>query len=180
MLIRELEQNTGLERATIRFYEREGFITPHREENGYRTYSDEDKETLIKIKLLRQLGMPLEMIRGLQQGSEDFHAALSDQILALEHQIQDAGRAKEVCVELRDAGATYQDLDAAHYLHELTRVRPAESAWKPQTVPEFRQVVVAHPWRRYFARESVGVSNVKTASIHREHIFQITKRCHLH
>jgi len=153
MLIRELERDTGLERATIRFYEREGFITPHREENGYRTYSDEDKETLLKIKLLRQLGMPLEMIRGLQQGSEDFHAALSDQIQALEHQIQDAGRAKEVCVELRDAGATYQDLDAAHYLHELTRVRPAEPAWKPQTVPEFRQVVVAHPWRRYFARE---------------------------
>ena len=35
MLIRELEQNTGLERATIRYYEKEGFITPNREENGY-------------------------------------------------------------------------------------------------------------------------------------------------
>ncbi len=153
MLIRELEQNTGLERATIRYYEKEGFITPHREENGYRTYSEEDRDTLLKIKLLRQLGMPLEMIRGLQQGSEDFQTALNDQINALEHKIQDAGRAKEVCVELRDTGAAYEDLDAAHYLKELAKARPAEPAWNPQPVPEFRWPVVAYPWKRYFARE---------------------------
>lgn len=153
MLIRELENTTGLERATIRFYEKEGFITPHREANGYRTYSDGDRETLLKIKLLRQLGMSLEMIRDLQQGKEDFQTVLGDQINALEHKIQDAGRAKEVCVELRDTGAAYEDLDAAYYLQELTRVRPAAPEWTPQPVPEFRQITLTHPWRRYFARE---------------------------
>lgn len=152
MLIRELEKNTGLERATIRFYEKEGFITPTRHENGYREYSDADRDTLLKVKLLRQLGMPLEMIRGLQQGSEDFTTAMSDQIHMLENKLQDTARAKEVCVELRDAGVSYEALDAAYYLHELTRVRPAEPAWKPQTVPEFRQKPVTHPWRRFFAR----------------------------
>ena len=152
MLIRELEQNTGLERATIRYYEKEGFITPNREENGYRTYSEGDRETLLKIKLLRQLGMPLEMIRELQQGSEDFTAAVSAQILALEHRLSDTERAKEVCQELRDAGVTYESLDAAHYLHELTVVKPAKPTWEPQPVPEFRPVTMVHPWRRYFAR----------------------------
>lgn len=152
MLIRELEKNTGLERATIRFYEKEGLVTPVRHENGYREYTQADCDTLLKVKLLRQLGMPLEMIRGLQQGSEDFSAALTDQIQALEHQIQDAGRAKAVCLELRDAGTTYDSLDASRYLHELTRTRPAEPAWTPQPVPEFRQTVLTHPWKRYFAR----------------------------
>ena len=38
MLIRDLEVKTGLDRATIRYYEREGFIAPVRKENGYRVY----------------------------------------------------------------------------------------------------------------------------------------------
>lgn len=152
MLIRDLERETGLERATIRYYEREGFITPLRHDNGYREYSPADSETLLKIKLLRQLGMPLEMIRGLQQGSEDFSSAVSDQILALEHKIQDAGRAKEICAELRDTGATYDSLDAAHYLQELESVKPERQSWQPQPVAEFHRPVIAHPWKRYFAR----------------------------
>lgn len=40
MLIRDLEQKTGLDRATIRYYEKEGFLKPVRRENGYRTYSE--------------------------------------------------------------------------------------------------------------------------------------------
>ena len=34
MQINELEMKTGLDRATIRFYEKEGMITPTRLENG--------------------------------------------------------------------------------------------------------------------------------------------------
>lgn len=152
MLIRELENTTGLERATIRFYEREGFITPLRHENGYREYSPEDSETLLKIKLLRQLGMPLELIRELQQGSENFTTAMSDQILALEHQMQDSDRAKSVCQDLRDSGVTYETLDAAHYLHELELPKSERPSWQPQPVAEFRRPVVAYPWKRFFAR----------------------------
>lgn len=145
MLIRDLESQTGLERATIRFYEKEGLITPERQENGYRIYSEGDCDTLLKVKLLRQLGMPLEKIKGLQQGSEDFSAALAEQIEVLEKQIQDASRAKEVCAQIKDTGASYETLDAAHYLRELAH--PA------QPVPEFRRITPTHPWRRFFARE---------------------------
>ena len=59
MLIQELESATKLERATIRYYEKEGMIKPCRSENGYRNYSDTDAENLIRIKLMRQLGVPL-------------------------------------------------------------------------------------------------------------------------
>lgn len=68
MQIRDIEVKTGLDRATIRFYEKEGLIRPQRKENGYRVYSEEDRGTLMKVKLLRQLGLSLERIKELQTG----------------------------------------------------------------------------------------------------------------
>ena len=152
MLIRELERQTGLERATIRFYEKEGFITPQREDNGYRTYSDEDCETLLKVKLLRQLGMPLEKIKGLQQGNEEFASALHEQIAELENQIRYSVRAKEVCMEMRDRAESYTTMDARYYLDALTRPSVNSEKWEPKPVPEFHRATPFHPWKRYFAR----------------------------
>lgn len=152
MLIRELEQETGLERATIRFYEKEGFITPQRAENGYRSYSREDCETLLKIKLLRQLGMPLEKIKGMQQGSEGFSDALNEQISMLEKQIKDSVRAREVCIEIRDHVISYNSLDAKYYLDELNKRSTDSPQWEPRSVPEFHQACAVHPWKRFFAR----------------------------
>ncbi len=55
MTIKELEERTGLSRANIRFYEKEGLLSPLRRENGYREYTEEDVQTLQRIKLLRSL-----------------------------------------------------------------------------------------------------------------------------
>ena len=68
MLIQELEQKSGLPRATIRYYEKEGFLTPNRLENGYRVYTDEDLDQLMKIHLLRELGMSLDTIQRIRKG----------------------------------------------------------------------------------------------------------------
>ena len=53
MTIREIEEQTALNRANIRFYEKAGFLTPGRNANGYRDYTEEDAEILKKIRLLR-------------------------------------------------------------------------------------------------------------------------------
>ena len=46
MTIKEVEQLTGITRQNIRFYEREGLITPRRNpENQYREYSADDVKT---------------------------------------------------------------------------------------------------------------------------------------
>ena len=55
MTIKELEERTGMPRANIRYYEEQELIFPQRLPNGYRDYSEEDANTLEKIKLLRQL-----------------------------------------------------------------------------------------------------------------------------
>lgn len=87
MQILELESKTGLDRATIRHYEKEGLICPTRRENGYRDYTDENVNDLLKIKLLRQLGLSLDKIRRLQQGSDSFSNTLSEQIRILQQQL---------------------------------------------------------------------------------------------
>lgn len=43
MQIRDLEERTGLDRATIRYYEKEGLLAPRCLENGYRLYSEADE-----------------------------------------------------------------------------------------------------------------------------------------
>lgn len=148
MLIRDLEGKTGLDRATIRFYEREGLIVPERKDNGYREYTDEHLSHLLKIKLLRLLGMSLGTIKGLQQGTEDFDAALTACIQALEQQIKEANKAKEVCAVLRSANVRYDTLDAKYYLDLFSK----EETNKPERA--FHEYVSrpCHPFRRFFAR----------------------------
>ena len=64
MTIQEVEKIAGMTRANIRFYEKEGLITPERNEaNNYRAYSDRDVEALRKIKHLRILGISVKDIK---------------------------------------------------------------------------------------------------------------------
>jgi len=83
MTIREVESRTGLDRTNIRFYEREGFLSPTRRENGYRDYSAEDVELLQKIKLLRRLGFSLEAIRALKEGRMPLEQAAAERLAAI-------------------------------------------------------------------------------------------------
>lgn len=151
MRILDLENRTGLERATIRFYEKEGLITPKRTENGYREYSEEDFHQLMKIKLLRQLGLSLEKIKDLQQGKADFAAALDDQIQRLSQQIEDQQRAREVCREIRSAGVDYENMDAEYYLKLLKEMPLQTVSIERRTFEDAAQPEI-HPVRRFFAR----------------------------
>ncbi|SCJ51156.1 Copper export regulator [uncultured Flavonifractor sp.] len=143
MTIREAEQRTGLDRATIRFYEKEGLISPKRLDNGYRDYAEEEITALLRIKLLRELGVSLEEIRALQQGEQALPVTLEHRMAALEKEMADAGAARETCRAIREEGVGYESLDPEKYLNR--EVIPA---------PLFRDAPppVLCPWRRLFAR----------------------------
>lgn len=146
MRIQELEQVTGMDRATIRFYEKEELITPKRSENGYRDYTEENAAELKKIRLLRQLGMSVFTIRQLQQGSVSFSDILTQQVNRLSDQIEESKKAKAVCQTIYDDGAAYDSLDADYYLTLFREIQTKE--------PEFQENIPreCHPWRRWFAR----------------------------
>ena len=151
MKIQELERRTGLERASIRFYEKEGLLNPKRLENGYREYSDEDVALLNKIKLLRQLGMSVDRIRALQQGSEDLSAAIARQASFHSSQIDEHRRCRAVCEAIRDDGAEFASLNAERYLKLLREVRIDDYALGRRDFQEPVEKEI-HPWRRFFAR----------------------------
>lgn len=159
MTILELEQKTQLDRATIRYYEKEGLITPMRRENSYRDYSDTDAEEILKIKLLRQLDLPIHQIKLLQNGEADVADVLRHQAVMLEKQVKETGRAAAICKEISAAQTRYQDLNATTYLDkmkeavEIEEVKPAEPEGERKIPYEQRvQYIEYHPVRRFVAR----------------------------
>lgn len=149
MTIKELEQLVGLPRASIRFYEQEGFLSPRRLKNNYRDYSPEDARTLAKIKLLRQLHLDLDSIRRLEAGELTLAQALADQLSALGEDRAALDRADEVCRSLLRAGTGYTELDPQPWLEELER-RPAPSG--PHLAEPRDTLNLPSPGRRCAAR----------------------------
>ena len=147
MRIQELEQQVGIERATIRYYEKEGLIDPKRSENGYRDYSENDAEELRRIRLLRDLGVSLETIKKLQQGSADMASVMAQQTAVLRNRREQLARAQAVCEQITADGVSYLGLDTVRYQNLLTQPTA------PPKPTVFRDHVrQPHPWRRYFAR----------------------------
>ena len=146
MTIKEIEERSGMTRANVRFYESQGLLSPERKENGYRAYSDGDLDTLLRIRLLRSLGVSLDDIRALQAGDAELPDTLRRQLDALLAEQKTVERSREVCREMLDDGAQYATLDAPRYLDALSRETPA-AVPEGDAVPKVRA-----PWRRYFAR----------------------------
>ena len=119
MTVKEVEERTGLPRANIRYYESEGLIHPARGENGYRDYRQEDVDTLLKIKLLRQVGFSLEVIRALQAGELDLEPALEGRLAALTSQQTELGQAAGICRAMREDHVRYDTLDRSSRIHTV-------------------------------------------------------------
>lgn len=106
MKINEIENLLGLNRANIRFYEKEGLLNPSRSENGYREYSNEDIATLKKIIILRKLGLSLTNIKDILAGNLDLSIAMEENIQSLTEQIEILNGALEISKVLKnDASA---------------------------------------------------------------------------
>ena len=155
MTIQELERKSGLERANIRFYEKEGLLNPERKENGYRDYSEADLRLLMKIKLLRRLDFSVEAIRSLINGNTDLEQALERRLQAIGMQRRELNATEQVCQEMKDDRAVFSTLDAQRYLDNYDRALriPSTSVSIRPTVPASDRIrPVRCPWRRYFAR----------------------------
>ena len=148
MTIREIEDATGLPRANVRYYESLGLIHPARAANGYRDYRQEDLDTLLKIKLLRQLDCSLEDIQALEKGTRTLDQVLSEVGDALEKNASATPHALELCRQLRADRPSWDNLQPERYLFW----NPAISAELPPVRDASENLSYYCPWRRYFAR----------------------------
>ena len=122
MKINQVEQLVGITKGNIRFYEKEGLLTPGRNnDNGYRDYSDADVVWLKKIKLLRMLDVPIEEIRLLKSGSLTLEDAMGRHIIQLQRRQANLAAAQGVCAQIKESRSQLDSLDADGVLAGMER-----------------------------------------------------------
>src|SRR5699024_2136295 len=146
MTIKEIENLSGMTRANIRFYETEELLRPARNSNDYRNYSEEDLNTLQKIRLLRTLHLSLDDIRSVSLGQSTLTEVLSLHIPHLKKSAEDLEHRRSICSQICADGTDYRTRDAEHYLSLMD---------SPSDPPELREdtlTKITTPWRRVFSR----------------------------
>ena len=122
MKINQVEQLVGITKGNIRFYEKEGLLTPGRNsENGYREYSEADVAWLKKIKLLRMLDVPIEEILRLKAGELTLADAMGRHLIQLERKQANLAAMQAVCGRIRDSRCQLEGLDTDEVLAHMER-----------------------------------------------------------
>lgn len=122
MTIKEMEDKTGLNRSSIRFYEKEGLISPERnKKNGYREYTNQDMEDIQKIAYLRTLGISIEDISQAMQGKKSLKKIIQKRKEILDTDMIDVENAKNICKQLlREKELSYESLNITAYTPEIS------------------------------------------------------------
>ncbi|MBR2047408.1 MAG: MerR family transcriptional regulator [Oscillospiraceae bacterium] len=142
MTIKEMEEQCGMSRTNIRFYEGEGLIRPERKENGYRDYTPEDVLVLKKVRLLRSMDVPLDQVKAVASGERRLSQVLKELEQNLDLRQAKQERARQAARQMQKEETEFETLEPEQYLEALENDTPVEDAPPRQS----------HPWRRYGAR----------------------------
>ncbi|MCM1326642.1 MAG: MerR family transcriptional regulator [Bacteroidales bacterium] len=121
MTIKEVEEQTGLSRSNIRFYEKEKLIMPSRnDKNGYRDYSEKDIEIIKKTAYLRTLEIPIEDIRRIISKEVSLAEIVQKQTVTIQTRMDGLNRAKIMCERmLAEGNISFEELQVEKYVTDL-------------------------------------------------------------
>ena len=120
MNIKQAAEQSGVSSPNIRFYEKEGLMTPARNRgNAYRDYTAGDIRTLKLIRMLRMLDMPLPTIKAVLRGEQPLQQALQAQQTVLEQQAAQLAGAIRFCAELTQQTPQVDQLDVDDCLKRM-------------------------------------------------------------
>lgn len=119
MTIKEVETLLEIPRASVRFYEKEGLISPTRGSNSYRDYSEEDVANLKKIIIFRKLGISVEDIKKLLCGQVSLGEQLSSNIVELKKTINELEGAINVCEMMQNKSVSMDEFDENYYWDKI-------------------------------------------------------------
>ena len=112
MNIKQASEQSGVSAPNIRFYEKEGLLTPARRQgNDYRDYTAGDVRTLKLIRMLRMLDVPLPTIKAVLRGEQPLQQALQAQQTVLEQQAAQLAAAMQFCADLARQAPQADTLD---------------------------------------------------------------------
>lgn len=131
MKINEVEQQVGVSKKNIRFYEQQGLLHPKRNsENGYREYDEADVLRLKKIKLLRKLSLPIDEIRRIQSGELLLADALHRQLIVLGREQTNLSETVGLCRLILEEDCLYQTLSPDQYLERMVEMEEKGTKFK--------------------------------------------------
>lgn len=122
MKIKQVEEQVGITRKNIRFYEEQGLLLPRRAENGYREYAQADVDRLMRIKLLRKLAVPLEEIRGVLAGTLPLETCLRQHLTFLETQRKNIEKMQEISRQMVEEGAVLDQPAVEGWLERMEKM----------------------------------------------------------
>lgn len=85
MLRNEIQMKTALTRKAIEYYEDKGLLKPIKSENGYRDYSEKDLDILMKVSILRKLGVSVSDIEKYLSSADN---SLASVLRKKQHQLE--------------------------------------------------------------------------------------------
>ncbi|MDE7262701.1 MAG: MerR family transcriptional regulator [Oscillospiraceae bacterium] len=144
MKINEVEALVGITKKNIRFYEEKGLLSPGRNsENGYRDYGQAEVDALRRIKLLRKLGVPIEEIRRMQQGTQTVGDGMRRHLVTLERERQNLEESVKLCELLKERTEPLNELDALSVLEEMEKLEQSGTTFQNKQRQDVRIRYVA-------------------------------------
>ena len=144
MKINEVEALVGITKKNIRFYEEKGLLSPSRNsENGYRDYGQGEVDVLRRIKLLRKLGVPIEEIRRMQEGTQTVGDGMRRHLVTLERERRNLDEAARLCTLLKEREIPLRELDAEGVLDEMEKLEQTGTTFQNKQRQDVRIRYVA-------------------------------------
>lgn len=140
MNIKEAENLSGISGQNIRYYEKQGLISPKRNRiNSYREYGEEDIRILKTIRMLRMLDMPIEQIRLILKGDLSMGDALDMQKVRLEVQAKKLQSAISFCEQMGKEKRTLKELDIDRCLEKMEK-STARDGYFTRWVEDYKKI----------------------------------------
>ncbi len=119
MTIKEVEQILEIPRATVRFYEKEKLISPSRNGNAYREYSNEDIAILKKVIVLRKIGLSVADIKELLDGKASLQELVEKNVADLQERIKELDGVVKICQKMQLRQEDMNSFDETYYWEEI-------------------------------------------------------------
>lgn len=98
MKTKEVEEQLGITKDALRYYEKENLIKPSRDSNGYRNYSQEDIRILKNIMMFRLFNLSIDEIKMIFNNE----ASLNECLLNKKQDFQNEIKERQKTIELID------------------------------------------------------------------------------
>lgn len=118
MNITEVERLTGISKQSIRYYEKEGLISPKRNKaNNYREYGEKEIRELKLIRVLRSTGMPVEDVRKVLTEEITLNDAINAQQKKIQQERRELTNVLHLCDELKVQ--KIKNVNADYYIEQI-------------------------------------------------------------